>query len=148
MVKMNASMKALIKKKHGKETINLYYYCKNIVSKTVCLNDCVLYDEHHVWEENEITWDFVQKVHQDWTGFEVSQNEILIPKLLFQEDHVFKFLSELRSQLEQKYPLKKFCIIMAYGDRRLLRFHTFREKEGVWLSPEIEKYKNPVLYDL
>ena len=148
MVKMNAGMRELLKKTNSKCTLNIADYCTSIVSKTKCINDCILYDEFGDLEQKKINWDFVLKNHQDWTGYEVSRNEILISELLFHEKYVFDFLSELKNQLKDKFPQRKFCIIMSYGDRAHLRFHTFRVMEGLWLSPEVDEYEEPILYDL
>lgn len=148
MVKMNEKMKELLKREGGESQINISELCKSIILKTKCINDCVLYDETGNLEKKKINWEFVLKINKDWTGYEVSHNEILIPDVIFFKDNIVTFLEEIRAQLKIKYPNKIFCLVLSYSDRGVLRFHTYRPIEGLWLSPEIERYKEPILFDL
>lgn len=130
------------------DTQNIKILCKNIVLKTKCINDCILYNECGVLEENKINWEYVLRINGDLTGYEVSQNEILISDTIFNKNSMTLFLSELKFQFHNKFPNKKFCFIISYNDKGILRFHTYRISEGIWLSTDLEKYSEAVLYDL
>jgi hypothetical protein len=123
--------------------------CKKIIRKTKCIHDCVLYIGKGKINENKINFDNILKMHHDWTGYEVDVNEILIDKYILSSKVVCEFIEQLKKELSEKYPLKTYCVILYYSNGiSVLRFHTYREKEGLWLSDKLEEYDNPVLYDL
>ena len=47
------------------------------------------------------------------------------------------------------YPNRKFCIIFSMDESDItVRFHTYREVEGLWISEDLESYDNPILYEI
>ena len=147
MLKMNQKMQKILKQKGGMNKKTIVAICEDIVSQVKCINDCVLYDENGNLEQKKINWSIVLKVNKDFTGYEVSHNEILLPNELFNESLLI-FLDEIKFQLLKKFPNRKFCIILSDSDRAVLRFHTYRPQEGLWLSQDLEKYKAPILFDV
>lgn len=146
MIRMNTKMEVFLKKDRLQEKSNILELCDDIVLKTKCINDCILYDAQGNLEHKKINWDFVMKINKDLTGYEVSHNEILLEDNIFFVDDIMIFLEELKHQLEHKFPFKQFCFIISYSERGALRFHTYRPNEGLWVSSELEKYETPILY--
>lgn len=147
MLKMNSKMEEILEQKGKMNEETIESICENIISQVKCINDCVLYDENGNLEQKKINWDFVLKVHKDLTGYEVSHNEVSIPDELFNES-LLSFLDKVKIRLTDKFPNRRFCIILSDSDRAVLRFHTYRLEEGLWLSNEIEKYKEPILFEV
>lgn len=147
MLKMNLEMEKLLKKKGEMDEETIVIICENIISKTKCINDCVLYDETGKLEQKKINWNFVLKMNKDWTGYEVSHNEVVLPIDLFNES-LLRFLEQMKLHLLKKFPNRKICVILSNSDRPVLRFHTYRVQEGLWLSLELEKYKEPIMYEV
>ena len=48
-----------------------------------------------------------------------------------------------------KYEKRQFGIILSIIDNEVdLRFHIYREDEGLWLDKDLNKYDNPILYQI
>ncbi|MDE6469587.1 MAG: hypothetical protein K2L19_01010 [Eubacterium sp.] len=148
MLTFNKKMKDLLGQKKSSNPVNIEQLCESIISKTRCINDCVLYDECAQLDEKAINWDWVLKVNSDLSGYEVNRNEIFLADELFYKDAMIEFLTGLNSQLQNKFADKRFCLIVYYNDVGVLRFHTYREEEGLWLDTDLEKYEEAVLYFL
>lgn len=148
MFNSNEKMKIFLEKKETFDVSIVEQLCMGIVSKTKCINNCILYDDTGILDSKTINWDFVLKVNYDLTGYEISQNEIEIMDDIFSKDAIHLFLTKLKKLFKSKFPDKKFCFILSYTDVGILRFHTYREKEGMWISSNLESYKEPVLYEL
>lgn len=88
----------------------------------------------------------------DRVGFEACYNEILINRL-FPKKNVTSALAVLFhsmfiTRLAQEYPYK-FCAVLSEDNGRwTFRFHIVREGEPLWISEDIEKFSQPVLYDI
>ena len=48
--------------------------------------------------------------------------------------------------LLQKYAKKVVIYIIMHDNEVELRFHVYREKEGLWLDEDLDKYNIPILY--
>lgn len=146
MLAFNEKMKALLEQKKSSNSVNTEQLCESIISKTRCINDCVLYDEDAQLDEKTINWDWVLKVNSDFSGYEVGHNEIMLADDLFCRDSMMEFLTKLNHQLQNKFADKRFCLIVQYNGIGVLRFHTYRKNEGMWLDTDLEKYQEPVMY--
>lgn len=92
----------------------------------------------------------------DRTGYEASNNEIrLIDYILDQTPLTIEnqyvmghALVELLSErIVRVFGEKELCFILSFDESNLtIRFHTFREDEGVWIDTDLEKYAEPVEY--
>ncbi|MDE5984698.1 MAG: hypothetical protein K2H13_05535 [Eubacterium sp.] len=148
MLKFNEKMKVLLEQNVFSNIVDIKQLCESIISKTRCINDCILYDEDAELDEKTINWDFVLKINFDLSGYEVSQNELVLTDDLFCWDSMIEFLTGLNSLLQNKFADKRFCLIVHYNGIGVLRFHTYREEEGLWLDKALEKYEEAVLYFL
>lgn len=149
MVNLNSAMKKLLStENYKKETIKTKFKIKDVVSKTKIIKDCVIFDENEEWEETKVNFDRLLKWVGDWTGYEVSCNELRYSKSELPPNQFLCFVEGLNSALSKKYEGRKFVIIISVLDDGVidLRFHTYRKKEGLWLNKNLNKYDNPVLY--
>lgn len=49
--------------------------------------------------------------------------------------------------LAGKYREKKFVVYISVCDESIeVRFHTYREEDGLWLDENLNKYSEPILY--
>lgn len=147
MVKMNDIMKEILKDEEGSETcLQVDAILKEIVDKTKLIHDCVIYDEYGTLEENEINFDRIIKFVGDWTGYEVSCNEVKFERVQFSPNQFLVLATKLSYMLSQKYMGKKIVVYILLSEKELeLRFHTQRENERVWLDEDLNKYGVPVL---
>lgn len=88
----------------------------------------------------------------DKTEFEASQNEILInsefPKKRVAAEFALEFFKLFNEWLAEKY-YGKICSVLSEDDGRwTFRFHIVRDNEPMWISGDIEKFSQPVLYTI
>lgn len=156
-MKMNLKMKKILSKKGIAVDINLIQnMCENIVCDTSLLevHDCVVYDPNNEIDDLKLDWNFILRINNDLTGFEVNCNEILINDYIdYNKDNarsiIYHTLKSFGKLIKQKYPIKSFCVIMyEYKGTLFLRFHVYRESEGLWIGENFEEDENPVLYEV
>ena len=82
----------------------------------------------------------------DWTGYEVSCNELRFSRKLINPNVFFTLAEKLSEMLLQKYAKKVVIYIIMHDNEVELRFHVYREKEGLWLDEDLDKYNIPILY--
>ena len=81
------------------------------------------------------------------TGYEVDSNEIIIDKEDIDESCHMALADVLIDELQRKYSGKKFVVYILDMDEYIaVRFHTYREDEGLWLDEDLNKYDEPILY--
>lgn len=85
-------------------------------------------------------------------GFEACHNEILINRLFPKKNVTLAlamlFHSMFITRLAAEYPYK-FCAVLSEDiGRWTFRFHIVREGESLWISEDIEKFSQPVMYDI
>ena len=151
MIYLNSAMEKLLLNENDKkealetgmiirEVVHLLQYDKNAF-------DCIIFDENGKLEESKINFDRILKLVGDWTGYEISCNELRYFKSELPPDQFLCFADGLNSALSQKYSGRKFGIVISVDNEIIdLRFHTYREKEGLWLDKDLNKYDNPILY--
>lgn len=148
MVKMNDIMKQLLQEDEKKTGIpQIKLITEEVVSKTKLVRDCVIFDESGKLDENKINFSIILKFVKDWTGYEISCNELRFSKEEIPPNQFLYLAEELGAKLSEEYEGRKFGIILSLLDEWVdLRFHTYREAEGLWLDKDLNKYDNPILY--
>ncbi|WP_281518730.1 hypothetical protein [Thomasclavelia cocleata] len=117
-----------------------------IVQKTRRIQDSVIFDEDEI-DESTIDFERIFKFVDDWTGYEISCNEIRIEKSILSSNQYVTFANMLHEMLKNKYIDKKFVVYICLNDNYIeVRFHTYRENEGFWLNENLNIYRNPILY--
>ena len=148
MVKMNDMMNAILKDEKGEEsTLQLDSILIEIVSKTKKIKDCIVYDKDGTLEEEKINFDRILQFVGDWTGYEVSCNELRFERNSISQSQFEVLASRLGDMLSQKFNGKEIVVYILLCDNEIeLRFHTYREDEVLWLDKDLNKYDMPILY--
>lgn len=150
MININNAMKKLLSnEKREIETLKTKLLVKDIVRKTKLMKDCIIFDEQGELKEDKINVDKILKFAVDWTGYEISCNELRYSKFEIPPSQFLCFVEDLYMELSQKYVGKRFGIVLSLVDEAVeLRFHTYRENEGLWLDRNLNRYENPILYHI
>ena len=143
MICLNKKMAVLLAEEKSFDTNDIKQLCVGIVSKTRHINDCILYDFSN---PEKINWDYVLKTYGDLIGFETSQSEIIIPDEIFCRNGISILLTELEKLFHKRFQNKRVCFILSHNGLGLLRFHTYTSMDKMWLSHDLEGYKEAVLY--
>ncbi len=148
MVKMNDMMNAILKDEKGEESsLQLDSILTEIVSKTKKIKNCIVYDKDGTLEEEKINFGRILQFVGDWTGYEVSCNELRFERNSILQSQFGVLASRLGDMLSQKFNGKEIVVYISLCDNEIeLRFHTYREEEGLWLDKDLNKYDMPILY--
>lgn len=152
MIKMNDKMKQLfeihkLNKMSNQISSQIDLIVKRIVEKTRLIKDCIIFDEDESLDEKKINFHVIMKFVNDWTGYEVSCNELKFSLSEIPVNQFLDFIEKMNFSLSQKYKKRKFVIILWVCDGEIdLRFHTYRKNEGLWLDEDLDSYLNPILY--
>lgn len=146
MINMNDRMKKILKRKEKQAAyLEINGIVTEIVNKTKTIKDCIIYDEDGMLEEDRINFNNILKMFGDWTGYEVSCNEIRFSQKLINASGFLILADKLSCSLAQKYAKNIVVYIMMYSDEIELRFHTYREGDKLWLDEDLNKYNIPIL---
>jgi hypothetical protein len=116
-----------------------------IVEATKRIKNAVIYDKDET-EESTIDFARIFKFVDDWTGYEISCNEIIIEKNIASFNYG-TFANMLHKKLKNKYTDKDFVVYICLKDNYIeIRFHTYRKNEGLWLNKNLNMYSYPILY--
>lgn len=150
MIMMSDSMKRLLKKSRKEiDRVKLNGISQNLVQSTKLIKDCVIFDETNKLDENKINFVQVLKFFKDWTGYEIGCNELRISISEIPYQGFMYFVEKLNADLVKKYKGRKFGIILSIVNQEIdLRFHIYRADEGLWLDKDLNKYSNPILYQI
>ena len=78
-----------------------------------------------------------------------SCNELRYSKFEIPPSQFLCFVEDLYLELSQKFVERRFGIVLSLVDEAVeLRFHTYRENEGLWLDRNLNRYENPILYHI
>ena len=145
---MNDMMNAILKDEKELEfSLQLDSILTEIVSKTKKIKDCIIYDKDRTLEEEKINFDKILQFVGDWTGYEVSCNELRFERNNISQGQFRVLASRLGDMLSQKFNGKEIVVYILLCDNEIeLRFHTYRENEGLWLDKDLNKYDIPILY--
>lgn len=88
----------------------------------------------------------------DRVEFEAWHNEVLInsvfPKKKITSAFAMQFFAQFNARLQSEYS-ERICAIMSEdGGRWTYRFHIVREGEPLWISEDLEKFSQPIMYDV
>ena len=152
---LNTKMKNIIYDRINSEDLrdHISEFCDNYLSKTKIIRDCIIYDQEGNLSEDKINFERILKLYGDWTGYEASCNEIRLTDYLDLNKenigNIIDVFNHLKEGLLNMYPNRKFCIIFSMDESDItVRFHTYREVEGLWISEDLESYDNPILYEI
>lgn len=147
MIKMNELMKSIMEKSEKWECCKeIGDILNEIISKTKKVRSCIVYDSNEEIEEEKINYDIIMQFVGDWTGYEVSCNELRYEKQKISPGYFTILAERIGVMLSQQYEGKRFVVyIFLYDDELELRFHTFRKDEGLWLDEDLNKYDKPIL---
>ena len=148
MIDMNEKMKKLIR--GGGERGNpedVGQIVRQIVSKSKLIRDCVVFDNEGNLKEDRIYFEhMIMKFAGDWTGIEVYYNELRYEKTELPYNQYLNLVVKLAGALEKKYDRKMVVYLSDTNNGFIdLRYHSYREYEGLWLRENLDEYDNPIL---
>lgn len=147
MVYMNEMMELILKGEENQECdsqIDEIIY--EIIDKSKIIRNCIIYDKDGTLKEDNINLSKIIYFFGDWTGYEVSCNELIFERQKILPNYFLSLANKLSYLLSQKYVGKKIVIYISLSDDEIeLRFHTYREDEGLWLDEDLNKYDKPIL---
>lgn len=88
----------------------------------------------------------------DKAEFEAWHNEILInsefPTMKITPAFAMRFFARFNERLRSEYG-ERICAVMSEDEGRwTYRFHIVREGEPLWISEDLEKFAQPIVYDI
>ena len=96
-----------------------------------------------------INFSRILKIVKDWIGYEISCNELSFSKDELPSNQFLHLVENLDSMLSQKFEGRKSGILISLHDEMFdLRFHSYRAEEELWLDKDLNKYDNPILYQV
>ena len=118
---------------------------REIINKTKKIRNCIIYDEDNTLEEEKIHFDRIVKMYGDWTGYEVSCNEIVFDAETIEEKYYLTFAENLRKVLSEKYARNVVVYLIKSDNLIELRYHSYREDEDLWLDDNLDIYNDAIL---
>ena len=147
MINTNWMMSQILLKEGEKQGLQAKMISKEVIKKTRLIRNCVIFDENGTLNEERMNFDRILKIVG--AGYEVSSNELRFSKGEIPRNQILYFVDCLNLELSRKYRERKFGIIISVYDESIdLRFHTYREEEGLWLDNNLDKYDVPILYSV
>ena len=147
MININWMMNQILLKEGEKKGLQAEMISKQVIKKTRLIRNCVIFDENGTLNEERMNFDRILKIVG--AGYEVSSNELRFSKGEIPRNQILYFVDCLNLELSRKYRERKFGIIISVYDESIdLRFHTYREEEGLWLDNNLDKYDVPILYSV
>ena len=147
MIEYNLIMRNILKK--NKQIFNMDQeinkLCQKILNQSNLIFDCVLFNINEK-EAKKLNFDYLLKTFGDLSYFEWYNNEILIPSEIVTNNKILQFSIKIKKELELKFKNKKICVIIDLLDNiQLLRFHIYRENDGLIISNIKEIKENAIL---
>lgn len=140
-------MNQILLKEGEKKGLQAEMISKQVIKKTRLIRNCVIFDKNGTLNEERMNFDRILKIVG--AGYEVSSNELRFSKGEIPRNQILYFVDCLNLELSRKYGERKFGIIISLYDGSIdLRFHTYREEEGLWLDNNLDKYDVPILYSV
>ena len=147
MINTNWMMSQILLKEGEKQGLQAKMISKQVIKKTRLIRNCVIFDENGTLNEERMNFDRILKIVG--AGYEVSSNELRFSEGEIPRNQILYFVDCLNLELSRKYGERKFGIIISLYDGSIdLRFHTYREEEGLWLDNNLDKYDVPILYSV
>lgn len=147
MLEMNDLMKAVLSADIDKSENfrQVDAVLREIESKTKLIKDCIIYDKSGDLDEEKINFSKIMQFVGDLTGYEVSCNELRFDKAYISPGQFELLADRLNEMLSEKFNRKTVIYISLPEDKIELRFHTYRENEGLWLNENLNSYDVPIL---
>lgn len=147
MININWMMNQILLREGEKKGLQAEMISKQVIKKTRLIRNCVIFDENGTLNEERMNFDRILKIVG--AGYEVSSNELRFSEGEIPRNQILYFVDCLNLELSRKYGERKFGIIISLYDGSIdLRFHTYREEEGLWLDNNLDKYDVPILYSV
>lgn len=147
MININWMMNQILLREGEKKGLQAEMISKQVIKKTRLIRNCVIFDENGTLNEERMNFDRILKIVG--AGYEVSSNELRFSEGEIPRNQILYFVDCLNLELSRKYGERKFGIIISLYDGSIdLRFHTYREEEGLWLDNNLDKYDAPILYSV
>ena len=147
MINTNWMMSQILLKEGEKKGLQAEMISKQVIKKTRLIRNCVIFDKNGTLNEERMNFDRILKIVG--AGYEVSSNELRFSEGEIPRNQILYFVDCLNLELSRKYGERKFGIIISLYDGSIdLRFHTYREEEGLWLDNNLDKYDVPILYSV
>ncbi|MBS4537551.1 hypothetical protein GOQ27_03700 [Clostridium sp. D2Q-11] len=112
---------------------------------------CLIIDNNDEIQLNDINFHRIISMYGDKTGYEASCNEIRLNDYIKGDIYEVKDVISLGFMilniwsliLKESYPNYNFCLIISSNKKIVtLRFHIVREEENIWLSDNLQDYKD------
>lgn len=112
--------------------------CTHPVGKTI------IYDEDEI-TEFDVNWNRVFERRINYTGYEFTCNEFIVPFENVQNIPMDFLAIEFLKRLKKKFIDMVFVVYFFVHDGNLeFRFHVFREEDGFWIS-NFDSFKCPLV---
>ena len=146
MLKVNRAMEQLISSQtFANNHCEYNSIIDRITHNTKTIKESIVYDTEGI-DESLVDFKRIFKYVDDWTGYEIMCNEILVHSSELPVSQYIVFAKKLQDSLQSKFAGKRFVIYLCVKkDFIELRFHTYRKNEGLWLNDNLNEYDNPIL---
>ena len=115
-----------------------------IVKCTHPVGEAIIYDEDEI-TEFDVNWNRVFELRINYTGYEFTCNEFIVPFEKIQNIPIDFLAVEFLKRLKKKFIDMVFVVYFFVHDGNLeFRFHVFREEDGIWIS-DFDDFKCPFL---
>lgn len=154
MIKMNNLMRIKIEEankfkdeKKFRDPKKIEKICENILKYTKLIQGCVIYDEHNMFNKNDKKLNISDG--SNFSIYEYDCSEIVFQLNSIYDNEILLFIDTLLLKLTQKYHNKKFCVIVCINKWYfIVRFHVYRENEGLPFSDNLDLYDDPIIYKI
>jgi hypothetical protein len=141
--------------KNKKLCITSYNLKKIINPKFVKVHDCIIISEKQS-KELEKYYNQAMSMYDDEVGYEASNTETRINDYFEKEITVVEALNigidiceTWKKYLKMIEPQSQFCMVITCdGEYVTLRFHKIRSNTENWLCNDLERYEEPVAYEV
>ncbi len=146
MLKFNKAMEQIISSQIFENDSRKYnIIIDRIINNTKPIKEAIVYDTEGI-DESLVDFKKIFEYVNDWTDYEIMCNEILIPFSDLPVSQYTIFAKQLKEALQFKFDGKRFVIYLFIKNEFIeLRFHIYREDEGLWLDENLNVYDSPVL---
>ena len=121
--------------------------CNDIVRKAKLIQGCVIYDENNRINKNNKKLNISDG--SNCSIYEYDCSEIVFELNYIYDNEILLLIDTLLLKLNQKYHNKKFCVIVSINKWYfMVRFHVYRENEGLIYCDDLDLYNNPIIYKI
>ena len=144
MVNKNAAMEKLLNGQRQQSAESMAEFVALIVEKTRLIGEAVVYDDEGI-DETKVDFSRIFSFVNDWTGYEISCNEIQVNCSQYSADDCIILIRDIKNALEDCFQNRRFVVFVTITEQEaVIQFHTFRENAQSWLLQDIELYSEPI----